>query len=57
MAKKSMGMIRAGIRLMVLQSLMFKMPKPEAAMRMPPTSDTSEISSSEMNDCESLAMP
>ena len=56
-AKKSMGMKRAGSRLMVLQSLMCSMPKPEAVMSMPPTSDTSVISSWEMSDCESSASP
>ena len=56
-AKNSMGTIRAGSRLMVLQSLIWSTPRPDAAIRMPPTSDTSEISSSDMNERDTRAMP
>ena len=55
--KYTIGMISAGSRLMVLQSLMWSTPRPEAAIRMPPTNETSQISSSEMNVLDSSAMP
>ena len=52
-----MGISKAGSRLMVLQSLMFITPSPAAAIKTPPTMETSAIKSSEMKSAESLAMP
>lgn len=57
MAKNNMGIKREGSKLMVLQSFMCSTPKPEAVMRIPPTSETSEMSSVEINDRERSAMP
>lgn len=46
--KKAIGMSRDGSRFMVLNSLIFKMLIPEAAIRKPPTIDNSVINSAEM---------
>lgn len=56
-AKNTIGTRSEGRRLIVLQSLMCSTPNPEAVMRIPPTRETSAMSSSEMNDLDKRAMP
>lgn len=54
--RKTIGITRAGSKLMVLQSLMSMTPSPAAAINTPPTIEVSVMSSSEMKVSEIFAM-